>query len=287
MQNRFASTVNEFALLNKVELTNAIAANFRETNTDDSHEHLINLIFVHLVATSVTRYYYYFVYFSVLSVIFVKLKTWPTFVVCNWKENETETKRKKKRNDTKRNKKRTRVWTNQRQRAPRLENQVKMDPAKSTAIDWNSFCVSPPRPTHFVILPIYPNQTPAIMAGSPQQQQRPSPPQPSTQQWFQCRTPPFLMRSATSIAMPSLASFKIKGKSLSRPIHSTFCVQNKSFHRTIGCAMRTFYIFYVNGLLLCRNNWPFPWLPSLSTRTQFEHCFRNAQSTFNAAHTTY
>lgn len=235
MQNRFASTVNEFALLNKVELTNFIAANFRETNAYDSYERLINSIFVHLAATSVTRYYYYFVYFSVLSVIFVKLKTWPTFVVCNWKENETKRK-KKKRNDTKRNKKRTRVWTNQRQRAQRprgreiqksLQNQVKMDPAKSTAIDWNPFCVSPPRPTHFVILPIYPSQTPAIMASSPQQQQRPSPPQPTTQQWFQCRTPPYLMRSATSIAMPSLASFKIKGKSLSRPIHSNVCPKQK------------------------------------------------------------
>lgn len=89
MQNRFASTINEFTLLNKVKHTNAIAADFREANADDSYERLINLL-VLLAAASSVIHYYYFVYFSVLRVIFVKLKTWPTFIVWNWLKRKRE-----------------------------------------------------------------------------------------------------------------------------------------------------------------------------------------------------
>lgn len=59
--------------MNKVEHTNAIAADFRETNADDSYERLINLLVLSTAASVIQ--YYYFVYFSVLRVIFVKLKT--------------------------------------------------------------------------------------------------------------------------------------------------------------------------------------------------------------------
>lgn len=110
MQNRFASTVNEFTLLNKVEHTNAIAADFRATNTDDSYERLISLLVLSAVATSVTHYYYLnFVYFSVLRVIFVKLKlkTWPTFIV--WILWKTKTWRRKQKTSATKNSK---VWIN-------------------------------------------------------------------------------------------------------------------------------------------------------------------------------
>lgn len=98
-----------------------------------------------------------------------------------------------------------------------------MDPSASPSIDWNRnpYVVStPPRPTHFVIVPIFSNQTSTIISTPSIQPKRSLPAQPSTQQWFQCRTPPFLVRSATSIAMPSLASYKIKGKSHFHPIQS-------------------------------------------------------------------
>lgn len=145
-----------------------------------------------------------------------------------------------------------------------------MDPPTQSvpSIDWNSFGVvqrqrirSHP-PTHFVIMPTYPNQTrPTIItaaatnrlpSATPQQQQSPIP--VNVQQWFQCQPPPFHMRSATSIALPSLASFKIKGKSITT-FNQIIFLRFFGGREGIGAFHRFDIKRIENNSSLCRNDY--------------------------------
>lgn len=78
-----------------------------------------------------------------------------------------------------------------------------------TANNWNNqFRVQQRQPTHFLIVPIYPNQA-AIMNQQPRQTQIPS------KSWYQCQPAQLLI--GTNFARPSItSSAQFKGK----PFHT-------------------------------------------------------------------